>query len=73
MSEINEKIKCFELDFEDDTNLISENIEDIITWIKSDMNDLVQSKEGEDVDPLNYKISIKMMTQKELEDLPDWA
>lgn len=61
-----EKIKCYELDF-GDTNLISKDIKDITDWIANDMLSL------ENDDQLEYSITIKMMTAKELHDLPDWA
>ncbi|MGN6491189.1 MAG: hypothetical protein ACTHLE_04275 [Agriterribacter sp.] len=59
-------IKCYELDF-GDQNLISENKEDILNWIETDMYDLDKG------DELNYKITIRMMTPKELAKLPDWG
>lgn len=62
-----EKIKCYELDF-GDTNLISQNKQDILSWIEADMENL---KEGDD--GLQYEITIKTMTQEETEALPEWS
>lgn len=58
------KIKCYELDF-GDTNLISKDPMEILQWIKSE---LVHLQEGEE---LQYSITIKMMTQKQINDLPE--
>jgi hypothetical protein len=63
-----EKIKVFELDF-GDTNLVSPNAEDITAWIESDLAEL---KSG-GVDELNYTIKVKLMTQKKINNLPEWA
>lgn len=60
-----EKIKVFELDF-GDTNLLSPKIEEIIGWIETDLHDLQSD------DELNYTITIKMMTQEEIDALPEW-
>ena len=69
-----EKIRCFELDF-GDQNLISKDKKDILSWIEADLDDLqnpmVAERDGDD--DLQYTISIKLMTQKELDDLPDWG
>lgn len=61
-----DKIKCYELDF-GDTNLISEKISDILGWIETDMGDM------ESFDELNYKITVKYLTQEEFESLPEWG
>lgn len=60
-----EKIKVFELDF-GDQNFITENFEDIVGWIESDLQD-------PDCDITEYTISIKYMTRKEIDDLPEWG
>lgn len=60
------KIKVYELDF-GDTNLLSPHIDEIINWIKTDLSD---QKEG---DELAYTITIKMMTQEEIDALPEWS
>lgn len=60
------KIKCYELDF-GDTNLITKSKQDILEWIKADMDDLTES------DELHYEITVKMMTQEEIDALPEWS
>lgn len=62
-----EKIKVYELDF-GDQNLLSTSIKDITDWISSDLSDLKPGDES-----LNYEINIRMMTQKEIDDLPEWG
>lgn len=61
-----EKIKVFELDF-GDTNLLDKDPQVLVDWIKSDMEGMA------DGDELNYTIIIRRMTQKEIDDLPEWA
>jgi hypothetical protein len=61
-----EKIKVFELDF-GDTNLLDKDPQVLVDWIKSDMEGMA------DGDELNYTITIRRMTQKEIDDLPEWA
>ena len=58
-------IKVYELDFAD-TNLLSENIKEITAWIESDMHDL------EDMNELNYTITIRRMTREQINALPEW-
>jgi hypothetical protein len=58
--------KVFELDF-GDTNLLSENIKDILDWIEADMHGLKAD------DPLQYTISFRMMTRKQISEIPEWA
>jgi hypothetical protein len=64
--EVGNKIKVFELDF-GDTNLLSEDPEQILAWIKTDMLDL------KDEDELDYVVRIKRMTRKEIDLLPEWS
>lgn len=61
-----QKIKCYELDF-GDTNLISQNHKDITDWVETALKDL---KEG---DELDYTVTIKMLTQEEIDALPEWS
>lgn len=61
-----EKTKVYELDF-GDTNVVSPSLDDIIGWIKTDIHEM---KDG---DQLDYKITIRRMTQKEIDELPEWA
>lgn len=61
-----EEIKCYELDF-GDTNVIDPNIDVIIDWIRSDMESMGAN------DELEYKITIRYMTQKEIDELPEWS
>lgn len=58
-------IKVYELDF-GDTNLLSENIKEITSWIEADMHDLG------DMDELNYTITIRRMTREQINALPEW-
>lgn len=60
------KIKVYELDF-GDTNLLDENPKTLTDWIETDIRDM---KEG---DELNYTITIRMMTRKQINELPEWA
>lgn len=53
------------LDF-GDTNVVSEDPMQIIEWIKTDVFDL---KSG---DELHYTITTQMMTQAEIDALPEW-
>lgn len=59
-------IKVFELDFREQ-NLISPNLKDILGWIESDCQEMDYG------DELNYKITVKLMTQAELDALPEWG
>lgn len=61
------KIKVYELDF-GDTNLISPSIQDILEWIKAESQNL---KEGDG--PLQYEITVKMLTEEEISALPEWS
>lgn len=61
-----EKIKVFELDF-GDTNLLDEDIDVILEWIKTEMSDMKPE------DTLEYTITIRMMTREEIDALPEWA
>ena len=60
------KIKVYELDF-GDTNFLSRDIKGILDWIETDISDL--AVDGE----LNYTITIKMMTERQYKNIPDWA
>lgn len=60
------KIKVYELDF-GDTNLLDKDPHVLLDWMKTDMEDM---KEG---DELDYKITIRMMTQEEIDALPEWS
>lgn len=59
-------IKIFELDF-GETNLLSDNESEIVDWIKNDMESMSQT------DTLEYKITIRQMSKKEFEELPEWS
>lgn len=61
-------IQVFELDF-GDTNFLSENMQDILDWIKNDLQNL---KTG-DTDELNYTITVRLMTRQQIHELPEWA
>lgn len=60
------KIKVYELDF-GETNVIDEDLDNLLEWMKTEIQDL---KEGDD---LNYKISFRMMTRRQINNLPEWA
>ena len=60
------EIKCYELDF-GDTNLIDKDIDQILAWIKADMEGLSQ------LDELNYTVTIKYMTEEDYKNLPEWS
>lgn len=60
------KIKVYELDF-GDTNLLDKDPQVLLDWMKTDMEDM---KEG---DELDYKITTRMMTQEEIDALPEWS
>lgn len=60
------KFRVYELDF-GDTNVVTENYNDITDWISTEMQDL---KEGE---RLNYKITFRMMTRRQINSLPEWS
>lgn len=61
-----QKFRVYELDF-GDTNLLSEDIKDITEWIANDMVEM-----GIDT-PLDYHISIRMMTRLQISRIPEWA
>ena len=61
-----EKIKVFELDF-GDTNVLDTNPKTLLDWIKADMEGMADDEE------LEYKITIRKMTEKQFKALPDWA
>ena len=61
-----EKIKVYELDF-GDTNLLSENLQDITEWIKTEAESMLDDAE------LEYRITIRRMTREEIEALPEWS
>ena len=63
---MSDKKRVYELDF-GDTNLLSEKEHVILDWIKTDMENLKVD------DDLNYKITVKMMTDKEISALPEWS
>jgi hypothetical protein len=60
------KFKVFELDF-GDTNLLTEDSRAIADWIQTDMENM------QDDDELQYTITIRYMTRKQIENLPEWA
>ena len=60
-----EQVNVYELDF-GDTNFICEDKKDILEWISADIDNI-----GED--GLEYKITTKIMTRKELDELPEWS
>lgn len=60
------KYTVYELDF-GDTNILSENIKEITDWIATDMEDLGNG------DKLEYTIKIRMLTRKQINNIPEWA
>jgi hypothetical protein len=60
------EIKVFELDF-GDTNLLDKDPQALLDFIKSDIEGMGDAEE------LEYKITIRRMTQKKIDDLPEWA
>ncbi len=69
-----EKIPMYEFDF-GDRNLITDNPKDILAWIESDLHEI---KNGVTAPPdyeddLQYTIKIVLMTQEEIDALPDWS
>lgn len=58
--------KVYELDF-GDTNLLTEDVHDVLNWIRADAEDL---KKG---DELNYTIKVRMMSRTKIDALPEWA
>jgi hypothetical protein len=60
------KFKVYELDF-GDTNLLTEDAQGICDWIKSDLEGMDES------DELNYTVTIRMMTRKQIDNIPEWA
>ena len=63
---LEEQFKVYELDF-GDTNLLDENINVLLDWIKSDVEAM------KDTEEMEYKISIRRMTRKEINELPEWS
>lgn len=61
-----QEFKVYELDF-GDTNLLSENMNEILEWIRSDMDDMRTH------DVLEYKISIRLMTREQINKIPEWS
>lgn len=62
---MSKKIKVYELDF-GDTNLLTEDVNGVIEWIKADLENM------EDNEELNYTVTIRMMTQKQIDKIPEW-
>lgn len=62
-----EKFKVYVLDFGDSTDIMTENKKDITDWIGSEIADM---KEGEEHE---YKITIKMLTRRQINNLPEWS
>lgn len=60
------KFKVYELDF-GDTNLLDEDIDVILEWIKNDVADMKET------DSLEYTITIRMMTREEIDAIPEWS
>jgi hypothetical protein len=60
------KFKVYELDF-GDTNLLSENSQEICEWIKTDLDNM------DEKDELNYTVTIRMMTRKQIDNIPEWV
>lgn len=66
MKNKNEKFKVYELDF-GDTNLLTEDKQAVLDWIATDLADMKPSGE------LNYTITIRMMTRRQINALPEWS
>lgn len=60
------KFKVYELDF-GDTNLLAEDPQVHFDWIKCDIESM-----GEN-DALEYTITFRMMTRKEINEIPEWS
>ena len=60
------KFKVYELDF-GDTNLLTEDAQGICDWIKTDLEGM------DEKDELNYTVTIRMMTRKQIDNIPEWA
>lgn len=60
------KFKVFELDF-GDTNLLTEDAQVVGDWIAADMTSMKDNEE------LNYTITIRRMTRRQINALPEWA
>jgi len=63
-----ELFNVYVLDFGDTTDIFSEDILDILDWIKSESEDLKSTEEE-----LNYKITIRKMTRRQINALPEWS
>lgn len=61
-----EIIEVYEFDF-GDQNLITENIQEIVDWIKTDIGDMVNG------DELTFTITRKQMSIMEFKKLPEWG
>jgi len=71
------KVKVYEFDF-GDQNLITENFQDILDWLKSDFHDMKTKEEygNEDLDlddEISFTVKTYTMTRKEVDELPDWG
>jgi uncharacterized protein YaiI (UPF0178 family) len=62
-----DKIKCYVFDF-GDMPLITEDIKIVMDWLEADVTGM--KKEGESYES---KITIKYMTRKQIESLPEWS
>jgi len=62
------KFKVYVLDFGCSTDIFSEDILDILEWIKNDAEDLKST-----LDELEYKITFKMLTRRQINALPEWS
>lgn len=66
-NKMEEKIKTYTIDF-GDTPLITTSIDDVIGLIKTEVEDLKDEDEE-----LQYNITVKFRTQKEIDELPEWS
>ena len=60
-----EKVKYYELDYGDQP-LVTESIDQLLEIIREHVKDMGESAE------LEYVITTRMMTQKEVDELPEW-
>jgi len=65
MSEEQAKTKYFVLDYGDQP-VMSESIDQLLIVIKEQMEEIIEG------DELDYNITVKMLTQSEIDDLPEW-
>lgn len=67
MTKKNKLIKCYVFDF-GDTPLITEDLKIIMDWLEADVSGI--KKDGE---AYESTITIRYMTRKEIDDLPEWS